>query len=97
MWTGFAPIIRAQVLEVRAREYVDAAVAIGATRSGIVVRRILPNISSPVAVLATLDIGQAILALAGLSFLGLGIQPPTLNGAAWCSMANRTSSDSHSR
>jgi peptide/nickel transport system permease protein len=75
-WAGFARIIRGQVVEVRQRDFIESAVAIGATRPGIVLRHVLPNISSPVVVLATLDIGQAILALAGLSFLNLGIQPP---------------------
>lgn len=75
-WAGFARIIRGQVLAVKAQQYVFAAEALGASRSGIVRRHVLPNIASPVTVLATLDVGQVVLALAGLSFLNLGIQPP---------------------
>jgi len=75
-WAGFARIIRGQVLSVRNQPYIEAATSLGASRFGIVFRHVLPNITSPVTVLATLDIGQVILALAGLSFLQLGIQPP---------------------
>lgn len=79
-WAGFARIVRGEVLAVRERDYVQAAAALGASRRGIILRHVLPNITSPVAVLATLDVGQTVLALAALSFLGLGIQPP---GAEW--------------
>ncbi|MFN0094115.1 MAG: ABC transporter permease [Dehalococcoidia bacterium] len=75
-WAGFARVIRGQVLVVRASDYIEGATAIGAGHARIVLRHVLPNITSPVSVLATLDVGQVILALAGLSFLGLGIQPP---------------------
>ncbi len=75
-WAGFARIIRGQVLAIRNLQYIQAAESLGATRLGIARRHVLPNISSPVVVLATLDIGQVVLALAGLSFLNLGIQPP---------------------
>lgn len=75
-WAGFARIIRGQVLAVRSRGFIEAAEAAAGTQVGIIRRHILPNVASTVIVLATLDIGVIILALAGLSFLGLGMQPP---------------------
>jgi peptide/nickel transport system permease protein len=75
-WAGFARIIRGQVLAVRGRGFIEAAEAAAGTQWGIVRRHVIPNVASTVVVLATLDIGAVVLALAGLSFLGLGIQPP---------------------
>jgi peptide/nickel transport system permease protein len=75
-WAGFARIIRGQVLAVRSRGFIEAAEAAAGTRFGIIRRHVIPNVASTVIVLATLDIGSVILALAGLSFLGLGVQPP---------------------
>lgn len=75
-WAGFARIIRGQVMALRNQPYVEAAESLGASRWAVIVRHILPNITSPVTVLATLDIGHVVLAFAGLSFLNLGIQPP---------------------
>jgi peptide/nickel transport system permease protein len=75
-WAGFARIIRGQVLAVKGRSFVEVAEGAGGTAPAIVRRHILPNIASTVVVLATLDLGGNILALAGLSFLGLGLRPP---------------------
>ena len=76
-WTQYARVVRAIVLTERAREYVRAAQAIGAGPLRIMVVHILPNAFGPVTVLATLGVGTAIVAESGLSFLGLGVQPPT--------------------
>ena len=76
-WTQYARVVRAIVLAERAREYVRAAQAIGAGPLRIMVVHILPNAFGPVTGLATLGVGTAIVAESGLSFLGLGVQPPT--------------------
>lgn len=76
-WVGYARVVRGLVLSLREREYVSAARIAGATDLSVLTRHVLPNILSPVLVLATLEIGQLILALAGLSFLGLGARSPT--------------------
>lgn len=73
----FARIIRGDVLLVREADYVSAARVMGVSDGQIMVRHILPNCIAPIIVLATLRIGETILTVAGLSFLGLGIQPPT--------------------
>jgi len=73
----FARIVRAAVLSVKETEYIEAARAIGAKHSRIVFQHVLPNCVAPIIVQATLGIGTAILDAAGLSFLGLGAQPPT--------------------
>lgn len=72
----YTRLIRGQVLSARELLYVEAAKVIGVPTSKIMFRHILPNVVSPVIVLATLSVGSAILAAAGLSFLGLGAQPP---------------------
>ena len=74
-WPTYARLVRGLVLEVKSREYVEAARAIGASGPYILFRTILPNVVAPAIVLATLDIGNAILTFAGLSFLGLGAEP----------------------
>ena len=76
-WTATARIIRAEVLRVRELEFVHAAKAIGASGPRILGRHVLPNLMSLSVTLGTLGLGTAILAEASLSFLGLGIQPPT--------------------
>ncbi len=73
----YARVMRASVLSIRELDFVSASRALGASRMRILVRRILPNALTPVVVLATLGIASAILEAAGLSFLGLGAQPPT--------------------
>jgi peptide/nickel transport system permease protein len=84
-WVGYARLVRAQVLAVREREFVEAARALGASDVRIIVRHILPNIIQPVIVQAAIGMAGAILAEATMSFLGLGVPPPT---ATWGSMLN---------
>lgn len=84
-WAGYARMVRSMVLSLRERDYVLASRAAGARTTRILRRHLLPNIVSPVVVLASLELGQLILALAGLSFLGLGVQSPT---PEWGSMVN---------
>ncbi len=82
-WAGMARIVRAQVLVVRQLEYVQALRALGARDARIVVRHVLPNVVAPVVIAATLGVAGAIMAEAALSFLGLGVAPPT---PSWGSM-----------
>ena len=84
-WVGYARLVRAQVLAVKEREFVEAARALGAGDLRIVVRHILPNIIQPVIVQAAIGMAGAVLAEATMSFLGLGVPPPT---ASWGSMLN---------
>jgi peptide/nickel transport system permease protein len=84
-WVGYARLVRAQVLAAREREYVEAARALGASDWRVVTRHILPNIIQPVIVQAAIGMAGAILAEATMSFLGLGVPPPT---ASWGSMLN---------
>ena len=74
---GFARILRSSVLSVREVEYVEAARAIGASNFHIIKKYIFPNVLAPIIVQATLGVGTAILLAASLSFLGIGISPPT--------------------
>jgi len=76
-WVSYARIIRAQVLVLRSREFVDAIHGLGGSVARIVARHILPNVVSSLVVVATLELARAIVLEATLSFLGLGIQPPT--------------------
>jgi peptide/nickel transport system permease protein len=75
-WMGVARLVRAEVLGVRVRPYVEAARALGAPSRRILWRHVLPNALAPAVVAITLGVGSAILLESGLSFLGLGIQPP---------------------
>jgi peptide/nickel transport system permease protein len=75
-WTTYARVVRADVLALKNRDFVQAARVAGASDARIILRHTLPNVLSPVLVLATLGIGYAIVAESGLSFLGLGVQPP---------------------
>jgi peptide/nickel transport system permease protein len=84
-WVGYARLVRGQVLAAREREFVEAARALGASDLRIIVRHILPNIIQPVVVQAAIGMAGAILAEATMSFLGLGVPPPT---ASWGSMLN---------
>lgn len=76
-WVGYARLVRGEVLKVRELEFVAAARAMGARSPRIILRHVLPSVISPVIVMATLGLAGAILAEASLSFLGLGVQPPT--------------------
>jgi peptide/nickel transport system permease protein len=84
-WVGYGRLVRAQVLATREREYVEAARALGASDWRVIVRHILPNIVQPIIVQAAIGMAGAILAEATMSFLGLGVPPPT---ASWGSMLN---------
>jgi peptide/nickel transport system permease protein len=75
-WMGIARLVRAEVIAVRERPFVPAAEALGATSLRVLVRHVLPNAIGPALVATTLGVGNAILLESGLSFLGLGIQPP---------------------
>ncbi len=75
-WMGTARLVRAEVLSVRERPYVPAAVALGGTSVRVLFRHVIPNALGPALVATTLGVGNAILLESGLSFLGLGIQPP---------------------
>ena len=83
LWPGTARIVRGEVLSLREREFVQAAEALGYPKKRIILRHLVPNALGPVIVAATLGIGNTIVLEAGLSFLGLGVQPPT---ASWGQM-----------
>jgi ABC-type dipeptide/oligopeptide/nickel transport system permease subunit len=80
---AYARVMRAQVLSIKETDYVSASLALGASARQILFRRVVPNALTPLVVLATLGVATAILEAAGLSFLGLGAQPPL---AEWGSM-----------
>jgi len=82
-WPKFARLAHSLILVQRSQEYVEAATVIGFSPARILIRHIIPNAVGPLIVLVTLDIGNAIITFAGLSFLGLGVVPPT---AEWGSM-----------
>ncbi len=84
-WVGYARLVRAQVLATREREFVEAARTLGASDWRVITRHILPNIIQPVIVQAAIGMAGAVLAEATMSFLGLGVPPPT---ASWGSMLN---------
>jgi peptide/nickel transport system permease protein len=84
-WVGYARLVRAQVLAAREREFVESARALGASDWRVLTRHILPNIIQPVIVQAAIGMAGAVLAEATMSFLGLGVPPPT---ASWGSMLN---------
>lgn len=92
-WTTVARLVRAQTLSVKARDYVRAAVAVGAGPGRIMLRHILPNVASPIVVATTLSVGNIILIESALSFLGLGIQPPL---ASWGNMLTGAMTAIHS-
>ncbi|MGA7827729.1 MAG: oligopeptide ABC transporter permease [Geobacteraceae bacterium] len=76
-WMGVARLVRAEVLSVKERDFITAARSIGASNFRIIFRHILPNAAAPVLVAATLGVAGAILTESALSFLGIGVQPPT--------------------
>ena len=82
-WAGMARLVRGQVLVVRQLEFVHASRALGARDTRIVLRHVLPSVVAPVLIAATLGVAAAIMAESALSFLGLGVQPPT---PSWGSM-----------
>ena len=76
-WPGLARMVRAEVLSIRERDFIQAAIALGIGRWRIIWRHVIPNVMAPVFVAITLGVAAAILVESGLSFLGLGVQPPT--------------------
>jgi len=76
-WTQYARVIRGETLSVKQKEYMKSAQLMGVSTPRLLVRHALPNVITPVVVLATMDLAYVILGTAGLSFLGLGAQPPT--------------------
>jgi len=76
-WAGVARLVRGQVMVVRGLEYVHAARALGGSDARILLRHVLPAVTAPLVIVATLGIAAAIMAESSLSFLGLGVQPPT--------------------
>ena len=84
-WATYARVVRGLVLTIRERPFIESAHALGGTGAHVVFRHVLPNVLAPVAVLATLELGEILLALSALSFLGLGAQPPT---PEWGAMLN---------
>ena len=85
VWAGYARIVRGLVLAIKERPFVEAARAAGAGPRRVMIRHVLPNMISPVIVLATVEIGQLLLAISTLTFLGLGAPPPT---PEWGAMLN---------
>ena len=84
-WTGYARLVRAEVRALRHREHVSAAVALGASPTRVLWRHVLPLVVAPLSVQATFGVAAAIVGEASLSFLGLGVRPPT---ASWGAMIN---------
>jgi peptide/nickel transport system permease protein len=76
-WTNYARLVRGQVMSVKECDYVEAAHAVGAKNARIIWRHVMPNTLAPIIVYTTMNIGGVILAEAGLSFLGIGVQPPS--------------------
>lgn len=77
-WTTSARVVRGEVLALREQEYVQASRALGRRRLGILFRHVLPNVSGPIVVVGTLKVASIIILEASLSFLGFGVQPPTI-------------------
>jgi peptide/nickel transport system permease protein len=84
-WPKFARLARSMIIVQRSQEYVEAAMVVGYSPARILIRHIIPNSVGPLIVLVTLDVGNAIITFAGLSFLGLGVVPPT---PEWGSMVS---------
>lgn len=84
-WPGYARLIRGQILSLREKEFVEAARAIGVSQAKILVKHLIPNALGPLIVLVTFGFASAIVAESGLSFLGVGVQPPQ---ASWGAMIN---------
>ncbi len=84
-WPLYVRVVRGEVLALRSREYIQAAVATGARSARVIARHLLPNVLAPIIVVSTLQVSQVIIAEATISFLGFGIQPPT---PAWGTMVS---------
>jgi peptide/nickel transport system permease protein len=88
-WSPFARVVRGDCLRVRSMAYVEAAISVGATQWRIAIRHVLPNVTSALLVMVFLRFSQNLLAIAALSFLGLGAQPPTPEWGTMLSEARR--------
>jgi len=86
-WASFARIFRGSILSIKNKEYIDAARALGASNYRIITKHIFPNAFAPIIVYATMNVGTAIIVEAALSFLGIGVQPPT---PAWGKMLSES-------
>ncbi len=86
-WAYFARIFRSSILSIKNKEYIEAARALGAGNYRIIMRHIFPNSIAPIIVYATMNVGTAIIVEAALSFLGIGVQPPT---PAWGKMLSES-------
>lgn len=84
---NFARIVRASTLTIKDQEYIEASRCIGESNFGIIQHHVFPNVLAPIIVQATLGVGTAIILAASLSFLGLGVQPPTPEWGSMLSMA----------
>ena len=84
-WASYARVVRALTLSMRERPFIEAARATGVSPTRIVVRHIIPNVISSIVVLSTIETGRLLLVISGISFLGLGVQPPT---PEWGAMLN---------
>jgi len=76
-WTGYARLARGSVMAIKKQEYIKASKGLGAGDMHVIVHHVIPNVISPLIVMATIGMGYVILSAAGLSFPGFGVQPPT--------------------
>jgi peptide/nickel transport system permease protein len=76
-WPRYARLVRGMTLKIREQDFVEAAIAVGASRARIMFRHVAPNLIGPTVVFSTIDMGSTLLAVSGLSFLGFGVGPPT--------------------
>jgi peptide/nickel transport system permease protein len=93
-WPGYSRLMRSLVLVIREEQYVEAAVTMGASRTWIILKHLIPNAISPILIRASMDMGFVLLAAAGLGFLGLGARPPQPEWGAMVSDARRYFPDS---
>ena len=84
-WTGYARLVRGEIIGLREREFIQAARALGGAPSRVILNHLLPNLLAPLLIQATFGLAAAIIAEGSLSFLGLGVEPPT---PSWGSMLN---------
>lgn len=84
-WAGFSRIVRAEVLQIREEPFIEGLRCLGCSEQRLLFRHIVPNIANKMLVLFTIRVGRSVLSIAGLSFLGLGVQPPTPD---WSVMIN---------
>ncbi len=86
-WPRYARLVRGMALKLREREFIEAARAVGATRTRLMLRHVTPNLIGPVVVFTTIDMGRTLLTVSALSFLGFGVSPPTPEWGAMLSEA----------